>query len=350
MREIVVILAAVFLEGATHCGDIPPAPYTTRAVQSDWGPAVSGLSARLAMDSSRADLGSDVRFEILLRAEPRSKDVSARILNAVGHAQRFRLEFKDVQSGKIFVRHTSWYGPWACRFPSDRFDLYEGAVHAEGARIRLLSSQGEQVPAGHYQIHAVYENDGGRNVGVRESENGGRPYEEVQYPADSVWRGKVATGTLPIEIVHREPETIHFEIPPLRLVAGPQEPSLQWEWGKGPTIPVDVNNRPGYFLGLEGSVSYRTSPDSSWKNMSRFHQGAVGPYAFRDCLSIMAFGLTPDSTVVQDGVRIDAKVELMIIENSSPRRKGALHSKDFRILHSWEVVESWPKNKRDSGN
>lgn len=343
MREAAVIAAALFLEGA-HCGDVPPAPYTSRAVLSDWGPAVSGLSAQLAMDSSRVDLGGEVHFEILLRAEPRSSEVSARILNANRGSQRIRLVFQDIESGNEFVRAMPMPYPSACNFPSDRFDLYEGAVRGQGAVIRLLSHEGVQIPAGNYLVHGTYENEG-HTSGVRWGEDD-LHYEHVEYAPHLLWQGKVETGSMDFEVVHREPEIIRFEIPGIELGKDRDSDIYRWHWVKGSTLPVEVTHWPGYLVGIEARHSYRAKGDSTWQRPGGGHTIMV-----RDPSSTILFespiwgGRSKDLLWIAPRER---RLELILFESSAEVSKGGFRGANFRILYAWDVIDTWPPAEDDN--
>lgn len=350
MRGAAVIAAALILEGA-QCGDFPPAPFTSRAILSEWGPPVSGLSARLAMDSAQADLGSEVRFEILLRAEPRSDGVSARILNAYEDAQGFRLIFRDASTGKSFVRvPRSYGGPTACQFPSDRFDLYEGAVRAEGAEVPLLSHEGVYVPAGNYLVHAVYQNDAPM-MGVRVGEDG-LHYEQVEYPANLLWKGEVETGSVSFEVVHQEPEIIHFEIPAVQLKEdrkyGRKTGVYRWHWLKEPILSVEVTHWPGYLVGLQLKCSYRAIGESSWHRSDGLHVSMVSTPS-RSLLfeNAMWAGTTRGMHFVAPQ---EMRIEFILFESSGSVSKGGFRGANYRILYAWDVIQTWPPAKDNSKN
>ena len=204
-----------------------------------WGEAVGGLSCRLVAERGAVPVGARPVFHLHFRIDPRGLGAEVQALNRFLHPRCVTLTFADQETGEVVARRPDGGVPELPMMPrpEDFARLRGRPVGPERLRVRLLSTQGQQLPAGRYRVVATYANDGRNN---REAYKG----------PGSLWSGTVTTPPIPLTVVAAGPEPIEIRFH-TALEFQRKAGSIGYAWSEKNPQVLRLTRRPGYVVGTQ---------------------------------------------------------------------------------------------------
>jgi hypothetical protein len=320
-----------------------------RVPEQAWGPAYNGLSIALASDSTRVPLGTALDLQLLFRFDPAVADTAVAILNTAHEAYSLRLLFRNMGTGEEYERRPFDIGMPHGIYLEDRVELRKTDAHRESFRIHLLSSSGEQIPPGRYDVVAWYANDAGRELyAYCEPETDSyrtRRYERWW----ELWRGVAKSAPIPLEIHHADPQEETFEVPMAIAVRPEQgEVSKIVFWVDGGYKNVTIAKRPGYHLGSECKYLLYVGGERLEPSQSCVLPSGSGGGPAYGCLHLYQGrsslgGHCPELYArVQAGEKMKLVIEVRLFETSVPSQHMWMPERgDYRVLWTESLEAVW---------
>jgi hypothetical protein len=306
VMRVTVVVAALFgiatSLGCAQSADLKP--------PAEWGEPVDGLRCALTCEETTVPMGARLRFVLHLGFDPEGVDPNVGLLNRGPNAWRPTFSFTDVKTGKVFVRSPHDGGLPRGVDPEDIVRLRNGRLSPESIFIRLLSTEGKQVPAGIYRVAVGYENSARPEVEVYVELDGlvgTRPHKGPL----KFWKGKLTSAPIIFEVTEAEAEELELKVNS-SLVVKAEGNRLGWTWGTENPTKIKVKRRPGYVVGTRYSRHIFLDGVEIEKG-----GGGLGSGSLRNA-SGMSYLPLRISERLKAGQKLTLRVDLEVLETSVP--------------------------------
>lgn len=332
-------------EPCACCASFEPyAPATTRAIESGWGEPVHGVSILAATSTDSVMLGAPLEVEVFFRFDPFESNGRVRVLPRPWR-ERWTMILESERNGGAHRRPA--YDVGFPMPPGAPLELRYGGFHSTSRTFHLLSSDGEQVPAGRYAVRLRYESEA-PGPSSRSDPDGPDPGSE--------WHGVITTDSFPLEILPSDGDTTFCGMP-ARIRIERRDEQLVWQWDEASLEPVRIVSRPGYALGFKYHVHAFVlaaaadpiptgTPSDVVEEILRLRAGTDmrgwgAPPEFSAGWRVLT--RSPVAGLLNERRRLHLRVTAAVFESSAQSRHHWRPERaDFRVLEEREITATWP--------
>ncbi len=299
-------------------------------------PADPGLRAELSLEPTTLPMGEPVM--IRLNLHPDSSLVGhGKILNQNDGAWTCSFVFRDVVSGVSYNRLPYDVGMPLGHSRKLFIALDSGTPISEEMRVHLLSNDGEQIPPGQYEVHAIYENVG-MSAAFTYRDSVAHPDEGIHPAPSRLWTGTIESDPVAVEILYTESDPTELRIPAGVTFKDFEELSqIAVYWDFASVTSVTVMRRPGFAIGHRYHARLLIDGEES-----DYHPRGLG--GRRWSYSGTALMIQPDiSRRAFDGATLELTIHIEVFESSVPgQHLWSPESGDFKILWADTIEAAYP--------
>jgi hypothetical protein len=230
------ILSMFFATPAlAQCGEQPEPPDIDPQCIA-WGAPAEGLQFGICPGDTLVRQGDVVTFHVAFRLDPSVPPPAEPIRHfARVAADHTTFEFIDAANDSFHRSQTIFHGPPIVAVGFDREPLQPGRPVWGLCRVALTTPWGEQLPAGLYRVHAVYDN---------------RPPSRPQRQSlkdQRFWSGVLTSAVRTLHVESARPELVDLRVNSMIQLCS-TEKGLGYSWSEEDPVLLRVFRRPGYTI------------------------------------------------------------------------------------------------------